>query len=109
MASALVSLAFLASGTFNAVIAVLSFFFVANYVISFSALFALRRREPDAPRPYRAWGYPWTTGIALVVSLTFLVGAVVLDPRSSTYALLVLAATAPVYLIARRFYPARDA
>ncbi len=109
VASALVSLAFLASGTFNAVIAVLSFFFVANYVISFSALFALRRREPDAPRPYRAWGYPWTTGIALVVSLTFLVGAVVLDPRSSTYALLVLAATAPVYLIARRFYPARDA
>jgi len=108
-ASALVSLAFLATGTFNSVIAVLSFFFVANYVISFSALFALRRREPDTPRPYRAWGYPWTTGIALVGSLAFLVGAVVLDPRTSSYALLVLALTAPVYLIARRLYPARDA
>ncbi len=25
------------------------------------SVFVLRRREPDLPRPYRAWGYPWTT------------------------------------------------
>jgi hypothetical protein len=52
------------TGTFSQVIAVAAFFFVLQYVVSFSALFVLRRREPDQPRPYRAWGYPVTTAIS---------------------------------------------
>jgi APA family basic amino acid/polyamine antiporter len=100
--SSLVALAFIATGTFNQVISVLAFFFVANYVVSFTALFVLRRREPDAPRPFRAWGYPVTTAIALLGSLAFLIGAVRLDPRNSTYALAVIAASAPIYLVTRR-------
>ncbi len=36
-------------------------------------LFVLRRRLPDAPRPYRAWGYPWMPAIFLVCSATVLV------------------------------------
>ena len=49
-------------GSFERVIAMLSFFFVANYTLSYTSLFILRRKEPQMPRPYRAWGYPWTTG-----------------------------------------------
>ncbi len=56
---------FLLTGTFERVIDMLSFFFVANYTLSYSSLFLLRKREPQMARPYRAWGYPWTTGIAL--------------------------------------------
>ena len=101
--STVVAAAFLASGTFEAVIAVLAFFFVANYTISFVALFALRRREPDLPRPYRCWGYPWTNALALACSLAFLVGAVVSDRANSLWALGLLAASWPVYRLARRF------
>jgi APA family basic amino acid/polyamine antiporter len=79
------------------VIAVLAFFFVLNYVISFSALFVLRRREPNANRPYRAWGYPWTTGIALLGSCAFLVATVASDRRNSLYALALLVLSIPVY------------
>ena len=43
----------------------LAFFFVANYTMSFISVFVLRRREPELERPYRAWGYPWTTALAL--------------------------------------------
>jgi APA family basic amino acid/polyamine antiporter len=86
-----------ATGTFATVLALLAFFFVANYVISFSAVFRLRRREPDAPRPYRAWGYPWTTGLVLLGSLAFLAGAIVSDTRNSLTALALLAASYPVY------------
>jgi APA family basic amino acid/polyamine antiporter len=82
---------------------VMAFFFVANYVVAFLAVFVLRRREPDAPRPYRARGYPVTTGLALVISLAFLVGAIAGDTRNSIYALLVLAASFPVYRLGRRF------
>ena len=61
----------------------------------------LRRREPDAPRPYRAWGYPWTTGIALVGSIAFLVGQFVGDTRNSLWSLGLLALSYPVYLAIR--------
>jgi APA family basic amino acid/polyamine antiporter len=76
---------------------VLSFFFVANYVLSFTSVFVLRRREPQKPRPYRAWGYPWTTALALVGSVVFLIGAVASDTTNSLIALGVLAFSYPVY------------
>ena len=100
--STAVAVLFILSGTFEKVIAVLAFFFVANYTLSFVSLFVLRRREPGLARPYRAWGYPWTTALALAGSVAFLVGAVVGDTRNSVYALLLLAASYPCFVLLRR-------
>ena len=101
--STAIALFFILSGTFNQVIAVLAFFFVANYAISFVSVFVLRRREPDTARPYRAWGYPFTTGLALVGSIAFLIGAVASDTKNSVAALILLAASYPAFLLMRRF------
>jgi basic amino acid/polyamine antiporter, APA family len=87
--------------TFEKVVTVLAFFFVANYALSFASVFVLRRREPERPRPYRAWGYPWTTALALAGSIAFLVGAVASDTRNSAYALLLLAVSYPVFRMMR--------
>ncbi len=100
--SALLGSAFLLTGTFEAVVAMLSFFFVANYTLSFAAVFVLRHREPNLPRPYRTKGYPWTTGLALIGSVAFLTGAVISDPRHSLYSLLLLSLSYPVFLWLRR-------
>jgi basic amino acid/polyamine antiporter, APA family len=100
--SSLLAAAFIVTGTFETVIAKLAFFFVANYTLSFVTLFVLRRREPDAPRPYRAWGHPWTTGIALVASVAFLIGAAISDVRNSLWSIGLLFLSIPVYLISRR-------
>jgi APA family basic amino acid/polyamine antiporter len=100
--SMMVAVLFILSGTFKTVIAVLTFFFVASYAISFTSLFVLRRREPDAPRPFRAWGYPWTTGLALVGSVAFLIGAVASDWQNSKHALLLLAASYPAFILLKR-------
>ena len=100
--SALVSAAFIVwSDRFSQVIAILSFFFVANYTLSFAAVFALRRRDPDTPRPYRAWGHPLTTLLALAASVAFLIGAVAVDRHNSIFALVVLAASFPAYRLVR--------
>jgi APA family basic amino acid/polyamine antiporter len=99
--SAAVAVAFIWSGTFEEVIAVLAFFFVANYAMSYTSLVVLRRREPEAPRPYRAWGYPWTTIVALVAAVAFLIGAIIGDPRNSRVALLLLALSYPAYRLTR--------
>jgi basic amino acid/polyamine antiporter, APA family len=106
--STLVTIAFIATGSIERVLAVTAFFFVANYTLSFTSLFVLRRREPDAPRPYRAWGYPWTTGFALAGSLVFLISAIVGDTRNSLWALVVLAASYPIYRISKMFIPAAE-
>jgi APA family basic amino acid/polyamine antiporter len=96
--STLVALLFIIFGqTAGWVITIVAFFFVANYILSFISLFVLRRREPHKPRPYRAWGYPWTTGLALVGSVLFLAGAVASDPWNSGYALALLAVSYPVF------------
>ena len=96
--SAAVSVLFIVFGqTFDRVITVLAFFFVANYTLSFVSVFVLRRREPEKERPYRAWGYPLTTAMALIGSVLFLVGAVASDTRNSVYALLLLAVSYPLF------------
>jgi APA family basic amino acid/polyamine antiporter len=98
--SAAIAIAFIVLGqTFGKVITVLAFFFIANYTLSFVSLFLLRRREPDRPRPYRAWGYPWTTALALIGSVAFLVGAIAGDTRNSVLAVLLLAASYPVFYV----------
>jgi basic amino acid/polyamine antiporter, APA family len=86
-------------GSFERVIAMLSFFFVANYTLSYASLFILRRKEPQMPRPYRAWGYPWTTGIALLGSILFLVGSILTDRQNAPLALGMLILSYPVYRI----------
>jgi len=112
--SSLLAAVFVASGRFEQVIAVLAFFFVANYALSFTSLFVLRRRSlppsaragvgrsPSGDQAYRAKGHPFTTALALLASIAFLIGAVVSDTRNSIYALVVLALTVPVYLLVKR-------
>lgn len=98
--STLVTVLFIVFGqTFGKVITIVAFFFVANYILSFISLFVLRRREPDTPRPYRAWRHPWTTGLALVGSLAFLAGAIASDTENSLYALFLLAVSYPVFRV----------
>jgi basic amino acid/polyamine antiporter, APA family len=84
---------------FGQVIDMLAFFFVVNYTLSFISLFRLRRTEPGMARPYRAWGYPWTTGIALLGSVGFLVGALYADRQNSPWALGIVALSYPVFRI----------
>ena len=102
--SAGVALLFIIFGEkFETVITVLAFFFVVNYILSFISLFVLRYREPETPRPYKAWGYPVTPALALIGSVLFLAGAIRADTRNSVYALLLLAVSYPVFRLLRQF------
>jgi APA family basic amino acid/polyamine antiporter len=101
--STIVGILFIVSGTFNQVLAVVAFFFVSYYTLAFISVIVLRRREPNLPRPYRVWGYPWTTLIVIAGSVAFLVGAIKGDTKNSLWALGLLAISLPVFLIVKRF------
>ena len=91
LATTLVALALIATGTFQRLVAVVAFFLAANYVVCCLALIVLRRREPDRARPFRAWGYPWSAGIVLGGAAAFLVGAALGDTVNAAGALALLA------------------
>ena len=95
--------ALIMSGTFEEIIAVAAVLFLLNYVSSYIALFVLRRKEPTTPRPYRAFGFPFTTLVVLVGCVLLWIAAILEDPRSGLFAALLLIACAPVYAwVARR-------
>jgi basic amino acid/polyamine antiporter, APA family len=67
-----------------------------------SVLFVLRRRNPDEPRPFRAWGYPVAPAIFVLVSLVITVAAVAGRPGPSMWGALIIAAGVPAYFLFRR-------
>ena len=66
------------------------------------ALFALRRREPDLPRPYRAFGFPWIPGVVLISAAALLIAFTLGNPRPSLLAVAVLLVTYPLFWWVRR-------
>ncbi len=75
--------------------------------VAVAALFVLRRREPDAARPFRAWGYPVAPAIFLVASALIVLNALWTDlarplisasaPGPSAWGLVIIALGVPVY------------
>lgn len=98
-ASVAAALLFLLTGSFERVAAVLSIFFVANYTQAYIAVFLLRRREPDLVRPFRVPGYPYTPALALLVSVAFVIGAVISEPHLTLDSIAVLAVSYPFYWV----------
>ena len=90
LATTAVALALIATGTFQLLVAVASFFLAANYFVCCLALIVLRRREPDHVRPFRAWGYPWSAGVVLAGAAAFLAGAAAGDPVNAAGAVALL-------------------
>ena len=66
------------------------------------ALFVLRRKEPDAERPFRTWGYPVLPGLYAVVALLVVVNALWAAPGPSGAGALIILAGIPLYLFFRR-------
>jgi APA family basic amino acid/polyamine antiporter len=101
--SSLGAAALIMSGSFEQIVAIAAVLFLLLYVSAYSALFVLRRREPAAPRPYRAFGFPFTTAIVLLGCLLLWIAAIMQDQRSALFAGLLLVACIPVYAwLARR-------
>jgi len=100
--SAAAGLIFVTTRTFDRIAGIAAFFAVVSYTSAFVSLLVLRHREPGLPRPFRSWGYPWTTLAVLAGALIFLGGMVVSAPGESTIALAALAGAYGIHRIARQ-------
>jgi len=78
------------------------FFYVFLYVLLIAGVIILRSRQPDADRPYRAWGHPWSTYICLLGWLALALFQTANEIETAVYAAIMVVISWPVYLFIRR-------
>jgi APA family basic amino acid/polyamine antiporter len=88
------------SGKYGDLLTMVSFVVVIFYVLTIIGIFVLRKKRPDLPRPYKAFGYPVLPLIYIVLALTFCVGLVYTSPTYSLWGLAIMLAGIPLYFIA---------
>jgi APA family basic amino acid/polyamine antiporter len=87
-------------GDFAILLAIASFLYVSLYSSAIVALLVLRRSEPELPRPFPAWGHPWSALVVLAGSLLFLVAAIGGDGLHCLEAALLVGLGAPIRWLA---------
>ena len=85
------------TGTFEELTNLFIFAAWIFYGLAVVALFRLRKSEPDLPRPYRCWGYPWVPGLFVVGALALTVNLWLVRPGRSTIGLLLILAGLPFH------------
>jgi len=91
-----------ASGTFDQLtnMAVLSY--AIFWIPVVLAVIVLRRKLPDAPRPYRAWGYPFVPLAFVLVMVWIVVDALITRPAESTATIVLILLGLPAYPLFKR-------
>jgi basic amino acid/polyamine antiporter, APA family len=79
------------------------------YALTVAAVFVLRRRRPELPRPYRVWGYPVVPAVFLLASAGMVANALVTDPANTGVTLIIIAVGLPVYWLRGRLISLRTA
>ena len=90
------------TGTFQQLLTYVIFVGWMFYGVGALAVIALRRKRPDALRPFRVPGYPWTPIVFALSAAVIVLNTVITRPRDVALGLLIVALGAPAYLVWRR-------
>ncbi len=85
------------SGKFDQLTDLAIFAFWLFYGMVTASVFVFRKREPNAPRPYRTWGYPVVPALFVLVTVYLIVFTIKNAPLQSLIGLAIIAAGLPVY------------
>jgi APA family basic amino acid/polyamine antiporter len=90
------------SGSYEAIFNYTTFAALVFHVGTGLAVFRLRRRRPDAVRPYRTWGYPWVPAVFVVATLGVVINTMIERPIESLIGLSFIAAGVVAFWLFRR-------
>ena len=85
------------SGRYDQIFTYVIFVEFLFYALAAWAVVVLRRREPDARRPYRVWGYPWTLILFIAFSAALLANTIWSAPREAAIGLAAMIRGVPVF------------
>ncbi|MDE2974966.1 MAG: amino acid permease [Gemmatimonadota bacterium] len=102
MAQAGLTLVFIVTASFETILVFAGFTLGLNSLLAVAGVFVLRVREPDAERPYRAWGFPFTPLAYLAVTLWTLLHIAVARPAEALTAIPLIGGGLVLHAIATR-------
>jgi len=88
------------SGKYGNLLDMISFVVVLFYVLTIIGIFILRKKQPDTPRPYKAFGYPLLPAIYIVMGLSFCGLLLKYKPEYTWPGFIIVALGIPLYFIA---------
>jgi APA family basic amino acid/polyamine antiporter len=90
------------SGTYGDLLSYCTFASLLFYIITVAGVLILRKREPDAERPYKVWGYPYLPIIYLIVAGFVALGIIVSQFSIAITGIGIVALGWPIYSIFSR-------
>jgi len=87
------------SGRYSDLLDMISFVVVLFYALTIGGIFILRRKRPDAERPYKAFGYPVLPAIYILMGLSFCVLLIIFKPTFTWPGLLIALLGIPIYYL----------
>ncbi|MBS7255972.1 APC family permease [Flavobacterium branchiicola] len=100
--SSLFSLFLICIGSFEVLFSFAAFISIIVWGLAYYSLLKLRTIEPDLPRPYRSFWYPWTTIIAIIISIGLLLGFIYSDPKAFTIIIGITIVSYPLFLVLKK-------
>ena len=92
------------SGSFDQLTDMLIFAVFIFYGATTLGVFILRRKMPDAHRPYKVWGYPFVPAFFIVFCIGLFINTTITRPREAAIGMTLILAGIPVYFLLKRFY-----
>jgi APA family basic amino acid/polyamine antiporter len=96
------------SGSYGSLLDYCTFGSLVFYIVTITALFYLRKKEPDAPRPYKALGYPYVPALYILLASAICIDLLVVKPGNTFLGLGIMALGLPVYYFFDRSKIARE-
>lgn len=87
------------SGKYGDLLDMISIVVVIFYVLAIIGIFRLRKSRPEAPRPYKAFGYPVLPFLYIVMGISFCVLMVIYKPGYTWPGIIIAALGIPVYYL----------
>ena len=75
------------------------------YILTIAGIFLLRWKQPNAERPYRAWGYPIVPALYIVGASVILIVLFIYQPATSWPGLIIVLTGVPIYFLWRKSQP----
>ncbi len=88
------------SGQYSDLLDMISFVVVMFYALTILGIFILRKKRPDAERPYKAFGYPFLPAIYILMAISFCVLLIIYKQTFTLAGLCIVLAGIPIYYLA---------
>jgi APA family basic amino acid/polyamine antiporter len=88
------------SGRYGQLLDMISFVVVLFYMLTIAGIFILRKKRPEMPRPYRAFGYPFLPALYILMGAAFCVLLVIYKPEYTWPGLIIVLLGIPLYYLA---------